>query len=147
MEKRSAGYIVDSILISEKIPGDTLAHVDLRAMDTRQRDALFRRAGHILRAIEKFGFSHFDAKASNWIVRLDDRLGPMPVMIDVDGIRKRNWVALGIGRLLRSMHENRHYTPADSLSLCQGYAPFARQGEIGPETDGGADVDLKIVES
>jgi tRNA A-37 threonylcarbamoyl transferase component Bud32 len=147
MEKRSAGYVVDSVLISEQIPGDTLAHADLDSIPTAQRDLLFRRTGHILRSIEKHGFSHFDAKASNWIVRNDDKLGPMPVMIDVDGLRRRNWVALGITRLLRSMHENQHYGPADSLSLCRGYAPCARSGEIGPETEGSQDVDLKIVES
>jgi tRNA A-37 threonylcarbamoyl transferase component Bud32 len=147
MEKRSAGYVVDAVLISEQIPGDTLAHVDLDAIPTPRRELLFRRTGHILRSIEKFGFSHFDAKASNWIVREDDKKGPMPVLIDVDGIRRRQWIALGIQRLLRSMHENPHYTPADSLALCQGYAPFARTGEIGPETDGSSAVDLKIVES
>jgi tRNA A-37 threonylcarbamoyl transferase component Bud32 len=147
MEKRSAGYVVDAILISEQIPGDTLAHVDLNALATPQRELLLRRTGHILRSIEKYGFSHFDAKASNWIVRDDDKKGPMPVLIDVDGIRHRQWIALGIQRLLRSMHENPHYTPADSLALCQGYAPFARSGEIGPEDDGGSGVDLKIVES
>jgi tRNA A-37 threonylcarbamoyl transferase component Bud32 len=147
MEKRSAGYVIDAVLISEQIPGQTLAHADLDALPAEARDMLFRRAGHILRAIEKFGFSHFDAKASNWIVRKDEKLGPMPVLIDVDGIRHRQWVALGIQRLLRSMHENPHYKPADSLALCQGYAPFARSGEIGPEADGECSVDLKIVES
>jgi tRNA A-37 threonylcarbamoyl transferase component Bud32 len=147
MEKRSAGYVVDALLISEKIPGDTLAHADLDAIPTAHRDALFRRAGHMLRQIEKFGFSHFDAKASNWIVRNDEQMGPGPVLIDVDGIRRRNWVALGITRLLRSMHENPRYTPADSLSLCRGYAPYARLGEVGPETDGSPEVDVKIVES
>jgi hypothetical protein len=147
MEKRSAGYVVDSVLISEQIPGDTLAHANLDSIPTVQRDLLFRRTAHILRSIEKHGFSHFDAKASNWIVRDDEKLGPMPVMIDVDGLRRRNWVALGITRLLRSMHENKHYNSIDSLSLCLGYAPFARSGEIGPETEGSQDVDLKIVES
>ena len=63
---------------------------------------LFRRVGRILRQIERFGFSHFDAKASNWIVRDDDRLGPSPVLIDVDGVRQRQWTALGIRRLLRA---------------------------------------------
>jgi tRNA A-37 threonylcarbamoyl transferase component Bud32 len=147
MEKRSAGYIVDAVFVSERIPGATLAHADLDSLPASQRDMLFRRTGHLLRAIEKFGYSHFDAKASNWIVREDDKLGPMPVLIDVDGIRHRQWVALGIQRLLRSMHENPHYKPADSLALCQGYAPFARSGEIGPEADGEKSVDLKIVES
>jgi tRNA A-37 threonylcarbamoyl transferase component Bud32 len=146
MEKRVAGYVTDAVLISEKIPGETLAHQDLDALPAPQRDLLFRRAGHLLRAIERFGFSHFDAKASNWIVLHDDKRGPMPILIDVDGIRRRNWIALGIQRLLRSMHENPHYVPADSLSLCQGYAPYARFGEIGPE-ETGKDVEPKIVES
>ncbi len=147
MEKRTLGYVVDSILISEKIPGDTLAHENLDAIEPRARDLLFRRTGHILRAIEKFGFSHFDAKASNFIVLHDERRGPMPILIDVDGIRRRQWVALGIHRLLRSMHENKAYGPADSLSLCQGYAPYARFGEIATEGAGTADVEPKIVES
>ena len=86
---------------------------------------LLRRAGRILRAIEREGFAHFDAKASNWIVRDDPVLGPSPILIDVDGIRRRRWIMLGIHRLLKSMRDNQHYTPADSYSLCKGYAPTA----------------------
>ncbi len=125
MTRRVGGYAVDAVYVSEKVPGDTLAHADLSKLD---RDTLFRRTGHTLREIERHGFSHFDAKASNFIVRVDEKLGPVPVLIDVDGIRRRNWVALGIQRLLRSMHENPHYTPADSLALCRGYAPNAQMG-------------------
>ena len=147
MEKRVAGYVVDAVLISEQVPGETLAHESLNQFAVDLRDRLFRRTGHLLRQIEKYGFSHFDAKASNWIVLRDDKLGPMPVLIDVDGIRKRNWVALGIHRLLRSMHENSDYAPGDSLALCQGYAPFARLGEIGPEASHPAEMEPKIVES
>ena len=43
---------------------------------TDQRDDLFRRCGRILRRIEAVGFSHFDSKASNWIVMPDDLRGP-----------------------------------------------------------------------
>jgi hypothetical protein len=71
------------------------------------------------------GLSHFDAKASNWIVQEDEKLGARPILVDVDGIRFRRWAALGISRLLRAMREHRQYTVADSLALCQGYAPFA----------------------
>jgi hypothetical protein len=48
-------------------------------------------------------------------------------MIDVDGVRPLNiWlVAWGIQRLLRAMKQHPQYTIADSLALCQGYAPFA----------------------
>ncbi len=123
MTRRVGGYAADAVYVSELVPGETLAHADLSSLD---RDTLFRRTGRTLREIERHGFSHFDAKASNFIVRVDERLGPVPVLIDVDGIRRRNWVALGVQRLLRSMHENPHYAPADSLALCQGYAPAAR---------------------
>jgi tRNA A-37 threonylcarbamoyl transferase component Bud32 len=125
MEKRRLGYVTDSVVIFERVTGPTLARVDLDAMAARDRQMLFRRIGRLLRSIERLGFSHFDAKASNWIVRDDPALGPGPVMIDVDGIRQRRWVALGIGRLLRSLESHRQFTPADSLALCQGYAPFS----------------------
>ena len=126
MQRRVNGYAVDAVFVSEHVPGDTLAHADLAAMDAADRDRLFRRAGRTLAEIERHGFSHFDAKASNWIVSADARRGPVPVLVDVDGIRRRRWDLLGLHRLLRSMRtENPAYGPADSLSLCRGYAPFA----------------------
>jgi tRNA A-37 threonylcarbamoyl transferase component Bud32 len=136
MQRRSLGYVIDAVFICERVPGKTLAAADLDHLPSAERDSLFHRTGHLLRQIERQGFSHFDAKASNWIVFADPESGSMPVMIDVDGIRRRNWIALGIHRLLRSMHENPQYTPADSLSLCRGYAPFARMGEIAVEKSG-----------
>jgi tRNA A-37 threonylcarbamoyl transferase component Bud32 len=126
MEKRVLGYVTDAVLICERVCGKDLAIADLDAIESSQRDLLFRRAGRLLRRIEKLGFSHFDAKSSNWIIRDDAKTGPQPILIDVDGIRRRQWIALGIQRLLRSMREHHQYTPADSLALCQGYAPRAR---------------------
>jgi len=125
MQKRSLGYITDSVIVSERLPGPTLAAVDLDAMPAEARDMLFRRTGKILRQIEDLGMFYYDAKSSNWIVQEDEKLGPRPVLIDVDGIRFRRWPVVGIQRLLRSMREHRQYTPADSLALCQGYAPFS----------------------
>jgi hypothetical protein len=126
MERRRLGYVVDTLIVLERVPGPTLAAVDLNAIPPARRDMLLRRVGRILRRIEQLGFSHFDAKASNWIVRPDERRGETPVLIDIDGIRQRTWVALGIERLLKSMRKHPQYTPADSLALCQGYAPFTR---------------------
>lgn len=143
VERRRFGYAIESLAVVEKVPGPTLWNVNLEAMTPGQREMLFRRAGRILRQIERHGFSHFDAKASNWIVRFDESLGPSPVLIDVDGVRRRRWVALGVQRLLRSLRERRQYSPADSLSLCKGYAPYARisredepPAETQPEDDG-----------
>jgi tRNA A-37 threonylcarbamoyl transferase component Bud32 len=136
LEKRKLGYVTDAIVVFERVPGTTLSRADLDAMPPAQREMLFRRLGRLLRKIEEFGFSHFDAKASNWIVRPDERHGPDPVLIDVDGVRQRRWVALGIRRLLRSMQDHKQYTITDSLHLCQGYAPFARmaQSQVKEET-------------
>ena len=126
MERRRLGYVVDNVIVFERVAGQTLDKADLDAIPERRRDMLFRRIGRILRQIEWLGFSHFDAKASNWIVRPDAKRGDSPVLVDIDGIRQRRWVALGIKRLLDSMKSHSQYTPQDSLALCQGYAPFTR---------------------
>ena len=140
MERRTLGYVTDAVVVFERVPGPTLSKIDLGALAPRDRDMLFRRVGRVLRRIESFGWSHFDAKASNWIVYTPPggAGGPVPVMIDIDGIRRRRWVALGIERLLRSMRSHPQYTPADSLALCQGYAPWSpvRRDE-GNDEDGG----------
>ncbi len=129
--------MTDAIVVFERVPGIPLSRADLDAMPSDGREMLFRRVGRLLRKIEEFGFSHFDAKASNWIVRPDERHGPDPVLIDVDGVRQRRWVALGIRRLLRSMQDHKQYTVSDSLHLCQGYAPFApmAQSEVRPDAE------------
>lgn len=125
MERRTLGYVTDAVFVCEFLPGKVLGSAELNDLGPPQRDMLFRRTGRILRRIERMGFSHFDAKASNWIVLDDKQRGPGPVLIDVDGVRHRTWVALGIERLLRSMREHEQYSEADSLSLCRGYAPHA----------------------
>ena len=55
--------------------------------------------------------------------------GATPVLVDVDGVRFYRWDGFGMQRLLRSMKEHRQYNRADSLALCQGYAPFSRIAE------------------
>lgn len=125
-EQRTLGYVRRSFIVFEKVPGPTFWNVDLDALTDRSRSMLFHRAGRLLRLIEQFGMAHFDAKASNWIVRPDEAIGPSPVLIDVDGIRFRRWPALGIQRLLRSLLDRKQYSPEDSLSLCRGYAPYSR---------------------
>ncbi|MGD0460974.1 MAG: lipopolysaccharide kinase InaA family protein [Tepidisphaeraceae bacterium] len=126
MQKRTLGYITDSVIVFERVAGSTLAAADLDAMSADDRDRLMRRTGGVLRGIDQLGLGHFDAKASNWIVREDEKTGSQPVLVDVDGIRFRPWTALGISRLLRSMRDHPQYTVEDSLALCQGYAPFSR---------------------
>jgi tRNA A-37 threonylcarbamoyl transferase component Bud32 len=139
LERRRFGYIVESMIVYERVMGRSLEKVPLADFTPQQRDMLMRRTGRLLRKIEEQGFSHFDAKGTNWMVRVDEKLGPMPIMIDIDGIRNRRWRLLGLKRLLRSMQDNPSYTPDDSLALCQGYAPYSRaivrEGEVPAEPD------------
>jgi tRNA A-37 threonylcarbamoyl transferase component Bud32 len=130
LQKRTLGYVTDSIIVFERVPGPTLDKADLDALPPIQRDMLFRRTGELLRKIDALGLAHFDAKASNWIVSPDPLLGPRPILIDVDGVRSRRWLALGINRLLRAMRQHNQYTPRDSLALCRGYAPFSKGIQI-----------------
>jgi tRNA A-37 threonylcarbamoyl transferase component Bud32 len=126
MEKRVLGYVTDSIIVFERMRGDTLSKMNLNKLQSRERDMMFRRLGRILRRIDELGWAHFDAKSSNWIIQPDEKLGAVPILIDVDGVRFYPWRAAGIDRLLRSLRDHPQYTPADSLALCQGYAPRAK---------------------
>jgi hypothetical protein len=125
-QRRMTGYVTDSLIIFERVRGTQLHDLDLASLDQTARQNLFRRLGRTLRLLEAQGLKQYDSKATNWIIVSDPRLGPVPVIVDVDGIRRitpPNWP---IDRLLRSMREHPQYTPADSKDLCLGYAPYAR---------------------
>ena len=126
MEKLAFGYVTDAIIVLEKIGGQTLSKINLDVLPQAQRDKLFYRLGRTLRSLESLGFTHFDAKSTNWIIGDDPVTGPLPILIDVDGVRHYRWIGEGILRLLRSMKDHAQYTPEDSFQLCKGYAPRAR---------------------
>jgi tRNA A-37 threonylcarbamoyl transferase component Bud32 len=126
MERRVLGYVTDQLLVLEKMQGTSLSSLNLDALEAEERQTLFRRLGRTLRRLEVLGFTHFDSKSSNWIIRDDDFLGPLPILIDMDGVRHYRWIGFGIDRLLRSMREHTQYTPPDSLELCLGYVPRGR---------------------
>jgi tRNA A-37 threonylcarbamoyl transferase component Bud32 len=136
MEKRVLGYVTDAVIVFERVPGVLLSQVDLDVLGDQSRQTLFHRIGRTLRRLERDGLYHWDAKSSNWIIREDLEIGPIPMMIDVDGIRIFKNTGDALQRLLRSMQQHPQYTPADSLWLCRGYAPFAPlvRGD-GPATD------------
>jgi tRNA A-37 threonylcarbamoyl transferase component Bud32 len=125
IERRRLGYIVDALVVFQRVEGPTLGDIDLDVLPAERRENLFRRMGNILRRIDEMSMHHYDSKSSNWMVRDDPVIGPEPILIDVDGIRRHPLPAFGIQRLLRSMREHSQYTPQDSLWLCQGYAPFS----------------------
>ncbi len=137
MQRGPLGYAFDSMVLFERVPGETLAKIDLNAINPADRANLFFRAGRTLRSLEQMYLAHGDAKNTNWIAFNHPGLGPLPVMLDAYGIEPLRFgnVARGIQRLLRAMKTHPHYTPADSLALCRGYAPFA--GRIEPEQQPG----------
>ena len=124
MESRVRGYPAESLIVFERVPGATLAAVDLDSDRIKSRQTLFFRAGRRLRLIEKLGFTHTDAKSTNWIVFDDPGNGLIPILVDVDGVRHYRWQMMGIERLLRAMRQHPQYTPDDSYHLCRGYAPI-----------------------
>ena len=126
MERRRFGYVTDTLIVYERVAGSLLTLLDLGTFDDRSRDTLFRRLGRTLRRLEDGGLAQFDAKSNNWMILDDPKLGPVPVVIDVDGVREAGASTAPIERLLRSMKDHPQYTPTDSLALCQGYAPYAR---------------------
>src|SRR5690606_31378019 len=128
MEKRLMGYVTDALMVFERIDGPTLAEIDLEGLSPEDRQNLFRRSGRLLREMERDGLFHWAAKPWNFIIRWDDRLGPEPMLIDVDGIHGFQYTRFALHRLLRGMKEQPQYTPADSFELCMGYAPFAQIG-------------------
>ena len=125
MEKRTLGYLTDAVIVFEKVTGPTMATVDLDLLESESRELLLQRCGQMLRKLEAAGLYHWDAKASNFMVQMDDPTGPLPLLVDVDGIRNHWGVGEGMRRLLLSMMDRPQYTPRDSLILCRGYAPFA----------------------
>ncbi len=63
------------------------------------------------------------------MVRRDEVLGLLPMLIDVDSVRPLNQGG-GIRRLLRSLAESPGFNLDDALSLIGGYAPFATHRRI-----------------
>lgn len=134
MRRTVLGYPAESYIVFERVDGPPLAHVKLGEMTADERDALFRRVGRLLRRIDDTGFYHRDAKSDN--VMLEPRTNT-PLLVDLDGIRRLTFGRWSLPRLLTSMKLHKSYTPADSRSLCQGYAPFARvEAERDAEREG-----------
>jgi hypothetical protein len=127
MQRRNAlGIPVQAIIVSERVQGELLATMNFDDLSPRSRVTLFHRLGRTLRQLEQRGRLLYDSKSPNWVVVADERVGPMPVIVDVDGLRQFAPPMWPIDRLLRSLREHPQYTPEDSKWVCIGYAPRAR---------------------
>ena len=123
LAERRRGRVIESMLIFERVPGPTLAAVDLNALPDAARDALLRRCGRLLRRLEREGFCHFDSKSTNWIVYNESE----PVLLDLDGIRPYRWDGFGLRRLLRAVRHHPQFRETDAAAVESGYSPFQRK--------------------
>ena len=142
MQRRNAlGIPVQAIIVSERVRGDLLATMNFDALEPRSRVTLFHRLGRTLRLLEQRGRLLYDSKSPNWIVVHDEKVGPVPVIVDVDGVRQWTPPMWPIDRLLRSLREHPQYTPEDSRWVCLGYAPRAKLVREMPESEASDDQD------
>lgn len=123
LERRRGIALVDQLLVVERVPGPTLAEIDLSTLSPAAREHLLYASGRVLRAIVARGFTHRDAKATNWIAWTDPVDGvAKPVMIDLDGIRflpvERR---AGVERLKRAIRERDGTTEADADAVERGF--------------------------
>jgi tRNA A-37 threonylcarbamoyl transferase component Bud32 len=125
---RVGPFVREGLVISAWVDGDNLAGISLGDLEFGSRQTLFFRLGRSIRQIEQAGFCHFDTKTSNWIIQHDPQLGPVPVIVDIDGIRPYRWNGEGMRRLRSSLAEHREFTPADLAALELGYNPWAKGG-------------------
>lgn len=119
------GFVRDALTIFERVPGTVLATFNLDSFALPQRRALLHRCGATLRRINDAGFENYDAKSYNWIVYEGRNQTPIPVMIDLDGIRAYRWFDFGLKRLARALRAHRQFRDDDLVHLARGYAPFA----------------------
>lgn len=126
LERRSLGYVTDALIVFEKIRGPSLATIRLDELTGQQRSTLFHRVGAILRRMEAVRLYHWDAKSTNWMVQLNDPTGPLPLLVDVDGVRNNWGTGEGLRRLRESLKLHQQYTADDEAALLRGYRPFQR---------------------
>ncbi|HZZ42530.1 MAG TPA: lipopolysaccharide kinase InaA family protein [Tepidisphaeraceae bacterium] len=121
LRRTALGYPLESAIVFERVDGIPLAHVPLNDLLIPVRDTLFRRVGRLLRRLDDTGYYHRDAKSDNVMIDRANR----PLLVDLDGIRSLTFGRWSLPRMLASMKLHKQYTPADSFSLCKGYAPNA----------------------
>jgi len=131
LEKRVCGYVTDGIVVFERIPGRALSETRYWKEDPDRYRTLLLRCGRMLRRMEESGLYFYDSKTTNWVVREYEGNDPLPLLVDVEGVRIFNQGG-GVRRLLRSLRESPdgEFEPADGAALLRGYFPFAAASQI-----------------
>jgi hypothetical protein len=122
MEKRKFGYVTDAMVIFERLEGHTLSSPKVANHGPDAYHTLLFRVGRLLRRLEDAGLYLYDSKAENWIIHEDPKLGLIPLIVDVDGVRSIRQRG-GIHRLQRSLRQLPSFTPTDEKVVFAGYSP------------------------
>jgi tRNA A-37 threonylcarbamoyl transferase component Bud32 len=131
LEQRSGlGLTSRALIIMEKVPGPTLAEASPTA-DPAAYQRILMACGRLLRRLEQSGLYLYDAKAQNWIIRDAATPRPVPVIIDMDSIRRLPQGG-GLRRLRDSLAEihGAAFTTEHALALARGYRPAATRAEL-----------------
>ncbi len=119
--RRRFGYTLDALVVFARVPGTTLQQTPLDRLTPENRRLLFERLGRTLRLVERAGYAHLDAKAWNWIVTRAPDGTPLPVMLDLDSLRRFGPRKAGLARLQRALGEKPDTTEADLDHLLRAY--------------------------
>lgn len=122
LERRGALRLEDQLIVFARVPGSTLAGIDLNVLTPERRRDLLCNCGRVLRRIEQLRFTHADAKNTNWIAWADPRGALRPILIDLDGIRFYPWRGLGIERFVRAMKTHAMIVENDVAAIQRGYS-------------------------
>lgn len=121
LERRRALRVVEQLMIVERVPGPTLDSIELNTLSPTERERLLYASGRTLRHIERVGFTHYDAKATNWIAWTDAAGRLRPILIDLDGVRFYRWRGVGFARLTRAIQAHPQGSADDLRALEAGY--------------------------
>jgi serine/threonine protein kinase len=136
MERRFAGLLLDSIVMTEAIPNskdfDALLRMDLLHEDARTqrrvKDQLIAELARLIKRMQARGFAHRDFKATNLLVQWDPERDQPPrlTLVDLDGLvlcrrLSRQERLRPLMRLNVSLDEARLVTRTDRLRFLKAF--------------------------
>ena len=150
VERRVAGCLTDSILITETVPAShlnqflhvRLAHVadpQLAGLSEARQESIARNVlsslGHMVRRLHDNNLVHRDLKSGNILVHWTPVDGPGVVLIDLDGLKRVARISMrqrfqGLMRLNVSLLECTSVSHAGRLRMLLGYLRRPGAGRI-----------------
>jgi hypothetical protein len=121
LENRSGLLMKDQLIVFARVPGPTMAAIDLDALRETERSRLLYACGRLLRQIDSLHIQHADAKNTNWIAWTDASGRAKPILIDLDGIRFYPYPGHGYARFVRAMKTHPQIRDEDLRAIDQGF--------------------------